>query len=218
MKKINVLLTFISTILFALSCTKEIEQSGLQTNALAGSGTESIQNPTDPSESPACYTYVFPIKVKIGNTEYTANNQAELDKLLGRGPTLSSRPLLVYPFDVIIVASRKQVTVNNPSELAAIQKECDRTRKPTTGGPVVHRLKCYKYVFPLQLALSDGSIKTVNSEEELNRLFRSTGSIRAGFRYVFPFKVLKSDGTEITVNNPQELARLDASCRRTRNQ
>ncbi|NOT35872.1 MAG: hypothetical protein HOP11_00680 [Saprospiraceae bacterium] len=212
-----VLSALLIAVLFTLhSCNKETEQIATVSELTIINQNEiSALETLQPEENmPTCFEYIFPVKVQIGKLEFIANNLDELNKLLSKGTTASSRPQLVFPIEVIILATAEKKTINSLQEYNALLKECGKdTRK---GGPVVNNLNCFKYVFPLGVQLSDGSTIRVASQEELNKLLRAT-TTRGAAKLVFPFKVTLADGTEVTINNAKEYGRLLASCKKTRN-
>ncbi len=218
MKNLNVFFWALITTLTIFSCAKEQEISYLSTsNLIQTSDLSSIQF-EDPAEGiAACYDFVFPIQVKVGSETQTANNIDELNRLLAKKPTSNVRSVIIFPITVIINSTQEKRVINSQEEYSALQKECAKNgRNPNGGGPIVNRLSCFKYVFPLTVSLADGTTKEVSNQDELNAIIRVSKG-RGEVKLTFPFKVMKEDGTELTISNRQELARLEASCRKARN-
>lgn len=218
MKNFNLYLLITLVGLMVYSCNKENELTRENSSySLSQSNETSYLESLDPDEAMAeCFEYVYPVKVKIGKDEFTANNADELKRLLSKNPTTTSRPVLVFPLQVIILATKETKTVRSQEELNALTKECNKKTRPGGGGPIVINLRCFKYVYPLAIQLADGSMKRIASEEELIKTVKESKG-RAAVKLVFPIKVIKSDGTELTINNESEYGRLQASCRKTRN-
>ncbi|MBK9270155.1 MAG: hypothetical protein IPM48_01035 [Saprospiraceae bacterium] len=74
---------------------------------------------------------------------------------------------------------------------------------------------CYKIVFPVQVKLLDGTIVSVENQEELDKILRKASTNpRAGRAHiVFPYDVILKNGTQVTVHNQGEIERILKGCR-----
>ena len=83
--------------------------------------------------------------------------------------------------------------------------ECDGNSNPD-----YEENTCFNFVYPISITYSDGTVITVNSDQELElAMYNSVGN----FDFVYPFDVvLIEDGSTVTVNNIQEFYLVLDNC------
>ncbi len=211
------------SIIYFNSCAKD------STKELDSTLSLRTYNPTDNilldpgtgADGNGCYSLVFPLNVQVGTNVYSVNSQEELDKLMKRNPTTTSRAQILYPYSVKLNATGKIVEINSKEDLDKVLRNCTNTKRDTVRRDTVRpkldtgRLTCYKFVFPLTVKLNDGTLVTVKSQEELNRLRLAT-TTRKTYELVFPFDVVLANGNKITIHNQEEWNRLQQSCQNRR--
>lgn len=78
---------------------------------------------------------------------------------------------------------------------------------------------CYDLIFPVTIKFSDGTTKTVTSQDSLRKAVKawhlaSGTSKRERPGFVFPIQVMAEDGAVITVESDTELAELKNACKK----
>jgi hypothetical protein len=76
---------------------------------------------------------------------------------------------------------------------------------------------CYDLVFPVTIKFSDGSQKTITSQDSLRKAAKAFHQANPGVKrerpdFVFPISVIAEDGAVIVVNSKEELLELKKSC------
>ncbi len=90
---------------------------------------------------------------------------------------------------------------------------------PTTtqNDPVESRRRpCFRFVFPVQVALRNGTIITANDAEDLRAAYRRIRAAGLRANFVYPFDVQLANGTVVTVPNFRTIRRIHNLCRDVR--
>ncbi|MEP7195310.1 MAG: hypothetical protein ABI851_02250 [Saprospiraceae bacterium] len=202
-----------SALFFLNSCAKETtqdEQLSLTSGLENLSASVVILDNGTANDGKPCYVLLFPLKVQVGRDVVTVNSQEELDRLMKKPTTTKTRPVILFPYGVKLVATGEVLRITNQRDLDQVLKNCGRTKRDTIIRDT-NRHACYEFVFPLNVVFSDGTNKTVNSQEEFNALHK-LGTTRISFRIEFPFDVTLSNGNKLTISSKEELMRLERSC------
>jgi len=80
-----------------------------------------------------------------------------------------------------------------------------------------HRQKCFEYVFPVSFTMPDGSVTTIESEDEWY-LLREWYDTNTGFEGIkpelnFPVDITYDDDTTLTINTSDELREARMDCK-----
>ncbi|MBT8191485.1 MAG: hypothetical protein KJO29_13725 [Bacteroidia bacterium] len=172
---------------------------------------------------PGCFELVFPITI-----EFPDATTAEVDSYENMKETIRAwkeanvdnedRPQLVYPIDVIN-EDGEVITVTDKTELIELKKEC---RKEFINGPRDHHHRgkfkaCFDLVYPLSIALPDGTEVVVNDVDELKTTLRDYKENNPGSterpQLVYPIEIQFEDGTTQTINSKEELREAKKECR-----
>ncbi len=201
------------SIFYLDSCAKDSTQDVQSTLALSASTTTDyvLADPGTSDEFAPCFTYVFPLKVQVGKDVVTVNTQEELDKLLKRNPTTTSRVQILFPYTIKLTLSGEELEISNPKDLEKVLRNCDKTKRDTIHRDTM-RMGCYSLVFPLTVKLADGTTQTVNSIDEFNAL-RKASTTRNGATIQFPFDVILRNGNTVTIKSIEELRELERTCK-----
>ncbi|WP_157472005.1 hypothetical protein [Neolewinella persica] len=85
---------------------------------------------------------------------------------------------------------------------------------PTTSDPVeMRRRPCFRFVFPVQVVLRNGTVITANDAEDLRAAYRRIRSAGIQANFVYPFDVQLANGTQVTIRRFEMLRRLHRACR-----
>ncbi len=90
---------------------------------------------------------------------------------------------------------------------------------PTTtqNDPVASRRRpCFRFVFPVEIALRNGTIITANDAEDLRAAYRRIRNAGLRANFVYPFDVQLANGTVVTVPNFRTIRRIHNFCRDVR--
>ena len=156
-----------------------------------------------------CFELVFPVTIVFADeTTATVDSlgamKAAIKAWKEANLDMKERPTFQFPIDVI-KDDGTIVTVADESELRALRKECPRNFGPSHG----HGKHCFKLEFPFRILLANGTIKVINSREDLPR--PTVLGDRA--ELIFPVNVTLKDGTSKTLNSKVEMIALKQSCR-----
>ncbi len=149
---------------------------------------------------------IFPLQVIFQGKEISLENEEELERLRQdcRTPSNSSPCFrLVFPITYEL-PDGTQVEVSDPDDWQEIRKwYADNPN--ATERPVL--------VYPIQIAFTNGSLATINSEEELKRASESCNNqpgsmppptIRPCFQLVYPFTVTLPNGSDVTPETEED--------------
>ncbi|MFT4686942.1 MAG: hypothetical protein ACJATN_001986 [Neolewinella sp.] len=75
------------------------------------------------------------------------------------------------------------------------------------------RSPCFRFVFPIEIRLRNGTIIAAGDAEELRAAHQRITASRARANFIYPFDVELASGTTVTVENFRILRRLFRSCR-----
>ncbi|NNF21775.1 MAG: hypothetical protein HKN67_07525 [Saprospiraceae bacterium] len=172
---------------------------------------------------PGCFELVFPVTI-----EFPDATTAEVDSYENMKETIRAwkeanvdnedRPQLVYPIDVIN-EDGEVITVTDKTELIELKREC---RKEFMNGPRDHHHRgkfkaCFDLVYPLSIALPDGTEVVVNDVDELKTTLRDYKENNPGSterpQLVYPIEIQFEDGTTQTINSKEELREAKKECR-----
>lgn len=206
---------------FMTSCSDE-DSSDVQVDNYVIETTYEIQK-AHMLGRPGCFELVFPVTI-----EFPDATTAEVDSYQNLKETVrawkeanldsNQRPQLVYPIDVIN-EDGEVITVADKSELIALKKECKRD---FMDGPRDHHHRgkfraCFDLVFPLTIAIPDGTEVVVNDVEELKAALRDYKENNPDSaqrpQLVFPIEIQFEDGTTQTINSKEELRAAKKACR-----
>lgn len=78
------------------------------------------------------------------------------------------------------------------------------------------RRPCFRFVFPVQIALRNGTIITANDAEDLRAAYRRIRAAGARANFVYPFDVQLATGRIVTVESFRTIRRIHNFCRDVR--
>jgi CO dehydrogenase/acetyl-CoA synthase gamma subunit (corrinoid Fe-S protein) len=85
---------------------------------------------------------------------------------------------------------------------------------PTSSDPAeMRRRPCFRFVFPVQVVLRDGTVITASDAEDLRAAYRRIRDAGVRANFVYPFDVQLANGNQVTIENFRTLRRLHRSCR-----
>lgn len=85
---------------------------------------------------------------------------------------------------------------------------------PTTTDPAeARRRPCFRFVFPVQIVLRNGTIITAGDAEDLRAAYRHIREAGAQANFVYPFEVQLANGNTRTIGDFQTFRRLHRHCR-----
>jgi hypothetical protein len=85
---------------------------------------------------------------------------------------------------------------------------------PTSSDPVeMRRRPCFRFVFPVQVVLRNGTVITANDAEDLRAAYRRIRAAGIQANFVYPFDVQLANGTEVTIRTFLGLRRIHRACR-----
>ncbi|MTB51686.1 hypothetical protein [Lewinella sp. W8] len=150
--------------------------------------------------TPGCFSINFPIRLMVGDRVIRVNSFAEWRRVIARagGRNVS----IVFPIIVTYDDRDRRVLVNNAREYRRRIAACrasDEIEAP-----------CFRFVYPLDLAVGD-QVFTVNNLREMARVRAEAGDRDVSF--VYPFSVtLPTSDAPTEIEDPEAYARLLASC------
>lgn len=171
-----------------------------------------------------CYELVFPISIVFSDsTTVEVNDYEELKDAIqdwknNNDVTPADRPHFVFPIEVLN-EDGEIITVEDKAALKVLAKDCRKAwfvKKKIKK----HRHRCglcFKFVFPVEIELPDGTIKEANSYKKIIHIVRNWKKNNPDStdrpHLVFPIEVeMKEDGSIVTVNSPEELKDLRETC------
>ncbi|MEM9928543.1 MAG: hypothetical protein AAF840_01865 [Bacteroidota bacterium] len=80
------------------------------------------------------------------------------------------------------------------------------------------RTPCFRFVFPIQIALRNGTIITANDAQDLRAAYRRIREAGARANFVYPFDIVLANGNQVTVENFRTIRRIHNRCRDVRDQ
>lgn len=156
-----------------------------------------------------CFQIQYPVTVLFPDgTSAIVNSDSELGNAMWEwsenNPTDSLYPTLDYPI-AVEKADGTVVEIADETGLNALFEECFGVVEP----PVDPIAPCFEYVFPLTVALPDGTSATANSYEEMDAIilgwFENNPNDTTGFpTIVYPVNLQLEDGSIVTVNSDEE--------------
>jgi hypothetical protein len=85
---------------------------------------------------------------------------------------------------------------------------------PTSTDPAeMSRRPCFRFVFPVQIVLRNGTVITASDAEDLRAAYRRIRDAGANANFIYPFDVQLANGNQVTIENFQTLRRLHRHCR-----
>lgn len=96
-----------------------------------------------------------------------------------------------------------------PKALAAAlpPTETEALQDPNDG-----RRGCFRFVFPINVELADGTVLTAESNEDLRVIVRRLSGANLGANFVYPFNVLLANDASVIIANFENFRRLQAFC------
>ena len=133
-------------------------------------------------------------------------------------PDEKERPKHAFPLTVIIVNDedeKEEVTLENEEELKELVKECVKEDN--------ERGECFKVVMPFSMELPDGSVITIEQEEDHKQIeewYINNPDSKERASFVFPIdievfekKENEEDSKVLTINDEEELKKALSRCR-----
>ena len=77
----------------------------------------------------------------------------------------------------------------------------------------MRRRPCFRFVFPVQIVLRNGTIITAGDAEDLRAAYHRIRDAGAHANFVYPFNIQLANGNEVTIENFRMLRRLHRHCR-----
>ena len=132
-------------------------------------------------------------------------------------PDEKERPKHAYPLTVVIVNDedeKEEITLENEEEFKELVKEC--VKEDNEG-------ECFKVVMPFSMELPDGSVITIEQEEDQKQIeewYVNNPDSKERPSFVFPIDIEifeKKENEEsskvLTINNEEELKKVLSRCR-----
>jgi len=133
-------------------------------------------------------------------------------------PDEKERPKHAYPLTVVIVNDedeKEEITLENEEEFKELVKECVKEDN--------ERGECFKVVMPYSMELPDGSVITIEQEEDQKQIeewYINNTDSKERPSFVFPIdieifekKENEEDSKVLTINNEEELKKVLSRCR-----
>ena len=133
-------------------------------------------------------------------------------------PDEKERPKHAYPLTVVIVNDedeKEEITLENEEEFKELVKECVKEDN--------ERGECFKVVMPFSMELPDGSVITIEQEEDQKQIeewYVNNPDSKERPSFVFPIdieifekKENEEDSKVLTINNEEELKKVLSRCR-----
>lgn len=163
------------------------------------------------SDSVACYDIAYPITFVFedGNTQ-TANDDSELFEVLESDP----EPInLVYPVNLIDVATGITQTANDEEELIALLSLCEFDIEYTDSLFFLPEGSCWEIIYPVSFELADSTTLTIDDEDDYFDLIDPTNP---PVDFVYPVTVEvedeEDDAYTLQVFSAAELWELEELC------
>lgn len=144
-----------------------------------------------------CFEFNFPLSVTTEDgTTVVVNDDLELF-------SVEDAAGFVYPFSVTTDAG--VVTITDDAGFDALYNDCYDIQPCTDCGT-----NCFEIVYPLALLLDDGTVTTINSDDEFVAFLDGIDN-DTFFVPTYPMTIEYEDGTQATINSDDEfIAVLDA--------
>ena len=133
-------------------------------------------------------------------------------------PDEKERPKHAYPLTVVIVNDedeKEEITLENEEEFKELVKECVKEDN--------ERGECFKVVMPFSMELPDGSVITIEQEEDQKQIeewYINNPDSKERPSFVFPIdieifekKENEEDSKVLTINDEEELKKVLSRCR-----
>ncbi len=188
------------------------------------------------NDDESCFEFVFPISYEMpdGNV-ISGNDRLEIREQMGNwytdNPDSEEEPKLIFPVDVIF--GDAEITLDGLQGLERLYAACQGDRGDDRDGDDDRdddrgddrdnddrdqddeQEPCFEFVYPLSLEMTDGSILTGDSREDLADMVaiwrQDNPDARGVGELVFPLDVIFDD-QQITLNSKEEVQRLRRSC------
>jgi hypothetical protein len=150
-----------------------------------------------------CFDLVYPVDLEDQNgTPYTATNQGDFINLLATVDTL------YFSLPVTVDTSGVQVTISTQAEFLDLVYTCQGISAPVGGGGFTIQGFCQKLLFPFDVSLTNGTIETVNDQNDYATL------VLAGeyLELVYPYSLEDSAGTVTVINDDTALIAVFIDC------
>ena len=152
-----------------------------------------------------CFDLVYPVDLEDGEgNSYTAENEEEFILYCYEiDPLFFSLPLTVNDEE------GNEITFNSVDEFFEALVACEGISPPVVGdGIEVIGFGCLTIQYPFDVATSDGTIITINNEDEYVALLMSG----ADSEIQFPFSLANEDGEIFVINSIQDLVNAFHGC------
>ncbi len=184
-------------------------------NLTNGPSTDTDEDSDDGDEDwgeEDCFSIVFPVEVVFpeGSTQ-TVNNEEDLDKVIDewfdQNPEAEDFPTFTFPIKVVMEEDpTTEIAINSEEELCDLYYECEDFEEDF----------CYDFVFPLDVALPDGTVSTAQDEDQLYQIvddwFIANEDSEEYPDFVYPIQILDETDNLVTVYNAEELDDLEDEC------
>ena len=145
-------------------------------------------------------------------------DRRKVDDWYKNNPDEKDRPKHQFPLDVIIIneeGNEEEITLEKDEELKELLNECENLLKETE--------KCFDVIMPFSLELPDGSIVTIEDDEDnkqIDEWYDNNPDSKERPKFLFPIEISIDKKTEegieneiITINNREELERVMLRCK-----
>ena len=166
-----------------------------------------------PGKLRKCFSLNYPVTVQFsGGSTLTASNAATLKTVIREwredNPDAlpEDYPDLVFPYEVTLKTGRV-VTIENEEDQKELRETC---------GELWSRWKCFKMVFPLEIAIPNGDTVELSGPRALRKAIKrwkeNHPSTDQHPTIVYPIDIELSNGEIITINNREQLKTYMDKC------
>ena len=174
-------------------------------------------------ERERCFEFVMPYNLIMPDGSSISIEKDEDKRLIDEwykdNPDEKDRPEPEFPITVVIAGEdedKEEVTLENEDELKELIAACNDFDK--------EREECFEVVMPFSMELPDGSIVTIEEDEDHKQIedwYINNPDSKERASFVFPIEILinekkedeDEEGQVITINNEEELKKVASRCR-----
>lgn len=167
----------------------------------------------DQKDRVRCFKIVFPISLELPDGSVAqVEDEKEWHEVVKQwfedNPDSAQKPSIAYPIDVI--AGDRLLTIDSDEAFAELKERCNDADGERD------RVRCYALLYPVSIALPDGSIAQAQDDKEWKQLVREwiannqDSDARPMLQY--PVQVKLRDGSIITIEDSDSMMRLKKRC------
>ena len=160
-----------------------------------------------------CFEFVLPVSFNMPDGSIITIDSKENWKVLydwyKENEDSDYKPEIILPFDVII--DDEKITVSNEEEFQRLLNFIDNECKEES---YEKNEECYEFVLPVSFNMPDGSVLTIETEEdweELEKWYDDNKDTQDKPELIFPIQ-LKIDNETVTVNTKEEFKKIEDEC------